>query len=423
MKQLTVLTIIMMLLLIWQAPATAGEVDILVRKMVEKGLLNQQDADAILKETKAEAAKERTETIAATKEALMTGKDAPFVLADAIPAWIRNTAIKGDFRLRYQMTNREGSTDRDRGRYRFRLGFVTTINDKVEVGYGLATGDSNPRSTNQDMTNSFETPDIRLDYAYASYKAFDWMKLIGGKMPNPLWVPGGSFLWDSDIRPEGVSAVLLSTVGGVELFMNAGFWVLDEVKDSSNDPTMWVVQPGYKVNLGNRAYFKNALTLYEFANVKGAELDYSGKSNTRNPDDTYAKDYDAAVISGELGYKTNLVLMPFAAVYGEYINNRKTSSRDAGYVYGLKFGHEKVVKKHQWQAGVHYQRLEQDAWLDVFPDADVYGGQTNTEAYLLKFTYGLMDNVDFTTNYYRSSPLSGSHEDEDNLQIEMNFKF
>ena len=77
MKKGTVLTIIMMLLLMWQAPATAGEVDILVRKMVEKGLLNQQDADAILKETKAEAAKERTETIAATKEALMTGKDAP----------------------------------------------------------------------------------------------------------------------------------------------------------------------------------------------------------------------------------------------------------------------------------------------------------------------------------------------------------
>lgn len=422
MNKRTLFVVLATALLMWSAPARASEVDILIRKLVEHGVLTQEAADEIVKETRVEAEKERKETVAATKEALLNGKDAPFMLAEAVPAWIRNTTIKGDFRLRYQMTNREGSADRDRGRYRFRLGFITKINDKVDIGYGLATGDSNPRSTNQDFTNSFETPDIRLDYAYASYKAFDWMQLIGGKMPNPLWLPGGSYLWDSDIRPEGVSAALLRTVGRVELFMNAGFWVLDEVKDKTNDPTMWIVQPGYKISIGQNAYFKNALTLYEFANVKGSELDYSSNSNTRNPDDTYAKDYDAAVISGELGYTTNLVLMPFAAVYGEYINNRKVSSRDAGYVYGIRFGHERV-KKGLWQAVVHYQRLEQDAWLDVFPDADVYGGQTNTEAWLLRFTYGLMDNVDFATNYYRSSPLSGSRNDEDNLQVEVNFKF
>jgi hypothetical protein len=115
-------------------------------------------------------------------------------------------------------------------------------------------------------------------------------------------------------------------------------------------------------------------------------------------------------------------LLPFAAVYGEYITNRKVGRRDSGYACGIRFGHEKV-KKGLWQAGVHYQRLERDAWLDVFPDADVYGGQTNTEAYLLKLTCGLMDYVDFATNYYRSRPLSGSRNDEDNLQIELNFKF
>ena len=71
------------------------------------------------------------------------------------------------------------------------------------------------------------TPEIRLDYAYASYKPFDWLRLVGGKFQNPLWVPGG-WLWDSDIRPEGVSAVMQRTVGGVELFMNSGFWILDE---------------------------------------------------------------------------------------------------------------------------------------------------------------------------------------------------
>jgi hypothetical protein len=33
-----------------------------------------------------------------------------------------------------------------------------------------------------------------------------------------------------------------------------------------------------------------------------------------------------------------------------------------------------------------------------------------------------MDNIDFTTNYYHSRPLTGSSADEDNLQVEVNFK-
>ena len=44
MKRRILLTMIMVILLIWQAPAMAGEVDILVRKLVEHGVLSQEDA-------------------------------------------------------------------------------------------------------------------------------------------------------------------------------------------------------------------------------------------------------------------------------------------------------------------------------------------------------------------------------------------
>ena len=158
------------------ARAQAGEVDILVEKLVKHGVLSQKDAQEILKETKVEAEKERRETVAATRDALMTGKDAPFVLASAIPSFITNTQFKGDFRLRYEYSDREnGNEDRNRGRYRFRLGVVTKVNEKVNVGFALASGGGDPRSTNQTMGNSFETPDIRLDMAYATYKPFDWL--------------------------------------------------------------------------------------------------------------------------------------------------------------------------------------------------------------------------------------------------------
>jgi hypothetical protein len=408
----------------WQAPAMAGEIDILVRKLVERGILDQEDADEILQETHAEAEKERQATIAATRDALMSGEESRIMLAEAIPSFIRNTRIKGDFRLRYEHKDRDnGNNDRNRGRYRFRLGVVTKVNEKVDVGFGIATGGGDPRSTNQTMGNSFESPDIRFDYAYASYTPFNWLYLVGGKFKNPLWTPGGSFLWDSDIRPEGVSASMNHMVGRVELFINNGFWILDEIKDSSNDPVMFVTQPGYKLNLGDHAYFKNALSLYQFSNVKGSELEYSSNSNTRNLDGTYADDYDAYVFSGELGCKTGLMLMPFAALYGEYVNNTEVSSKDSGYIAGLRFGHEKVKGPKQWQVSMHYQRLERDAWLDIFPDSDAYEGETDSESYVLKAEYGLMRHVRLGTNYYHSKSLSGPGNDEDIFQVDLLFDF
>jgi len=408
-------------LLLWQASAMAGEVDILVRKLVEHGVLSQKDAEEILQETRIEAEKERTATIAATKKALVNGKDAPFMLAEAVPSWIRNTQIKGDFRLRYEFKERDGSADRHRGRYRFRLGFVTKVNDKVEIGYGLASGSSDPRSTNQSFANSFETPDIRLDYAYASYRPFDWLQLIGGQMPNPLWRPS-SLLWDSDIRPQGVSTVLNRTVNGIELFMAGGFWVLDEISGREDDPTMWVFQPGYKVNLGKRVYFTNALSIYEFSNVEGSALDYSSGTNTR-AGGVLADDYDAYVISGELGVRTGSSFVPFAAAYGEYVNNRAISSSDSGYCYGIRIGHDKVRNPGQWQVDLGFYRLERDAWLDILPDADNYGGGTNMRAIITQLKYGLMDNVELGGKYVRSEPLSGADLDEDLFQVDLVFKF
>lgn len=409
-----------LVVLLWQAPAAAGEVDILVRKLVEKGVLSRQDAEDILRETRIEAEKEREQTIAATKEALISGEDAPFMLADALPAWIKNTRIKGDFRLRYESKERDGSPDRHRGRYRFRLGFVTKVNEKVEVGYGLASGSSDPRSTNQTFTNSFETPDLRLDYAYASYRPFDWLQLIGGQMINPIWLPS-SLLWDSDIRPQGVAAVLNYKTGSFDLFMNNAFFVLDEVSGREDDPVMWVFQSGYRVNLGRQAYFKNALTIYEFSNVKGSALDYSSGTNT-TVGGVLAEDFDAFVVSGELGVQTGVAFMPFAAAYGEYVNNRTTGDADSGYVYGIKVGHDKVGKR-QWQVDLGCYRLERDAWLDILPDADNYGGETNMQAIVAQFKYGLMDNVELGGKYARSEPLSSVDLEEDLFQVDLVFKF
>ena len=63
----------------------AGEIDLLLQKLVEKGVL-----------TGAEAQQVKTETQEQVKKEIAQGK------FSSLPAWVMNTKLKGDVRLRYQ---------------------------------------------------------------------------------------------------------------------------------------------------------------------------------------------------------------------------------------------------------------------------------------------------------------------------------
>jgi hypothetical protein len=304
-----------------------------------------------------------------------------------------------------------------------RLGFVTEVTDKIHVGFGLATGGNNPRSTNQTMVNSFDTPDSRVDYAYASYTPWDWLTLMGGKFKNPIWRTSG-LLWDRDIRPEGVTAILKRKAGSdVDLFLITGFWIIDESSGNENDPIMFVAQPGYKLKLGKNVYFKNAATLYQFSNVEGTMLDYSSGTNTLTRRGVLRHDYDAIGATGELGFKTDFDYIPFFALFSEYITNRKANDSDDGYLVGLKFGDKKVKVRNQWQFKAMYRRLERDAWLDCFPNADAYSGGTNIKGYNAGIKYGLTKNVIFDLNYFYMKRITGRSMSDEVLQVDLNFKF
>jgi hypothetical protein len=418
-KWLVLLGSMIMVLQIFLVPVEAGEVDILIDKLVEKGILSKEDAQEVMKEVKGEAKKERDAVVQETKAALQ--KDGTLLTAE-LPGWIRNTKFKGDLRLRYQYNERQGDADRHRGRYRLRLGLVTEVNDKIKVHFGLATGSNDPRSTNQTMDDTFDTDDIRLDYAYASYKPYGWVEIIGGKFKNPIWRTSG-LMWDSDIRPEGAAATFKRTCDNVELFLMAGVWVLDDRSSEESDPMMFVLQPGMKVGLGENAYFKNAVTFYGFNNVKGYELEHSSDSNSRDADGGYKHDFDSIAYSAELGMYTSIDGIPFCALYGDAINNTDTSNDDVGYLIGFKFGDKKVSKPCQWQAKMSYRRLERDAWLDTFPNADAYSGETNVKGYHLAVKYGLLKHVFSALNYYNTKRIKGDGLRDHILQADVIFKF
>ena len=90
--------------------------------------------------------------------------------------WTDSISVKGDVRLRYEGIDEEGEEERNRGRFRARLGLTADVNENVKAVLQFATGGDNPVSTNQSFDDGFSRKDIGLDLAY-----LDWT-------PNDDWL-------------------------------------------------------------------------------------------------------------------------------------------------------------------------------------------------------------------------------------------
>jgi hypothetical protein len=88
-------------------------------------------------------------------------------LETQLPAWINIFQFSGDLRLRYQYEDETDEVARNRGRFRYRLSVDANILQNLKVGFGLASGGDDPRSTNQTFQDSFSHKDINIDLAFA----------------------------------------------------------------------------------------------------------------------------------------------------------------------------------------------------------------------------------------------------------------
>ncbi|MCF7888093.1 MAG: putative porin [Candidatus Omnitrophica bacterium] len=394
----------------------AGEVDVLINKLVEKGILTKTEAQQVATEAKEEARKEA-----------IKGSYA------ALPSWVQNLKLKGDLRLRYQWEDKSSATgsspDRHRGRYRFRLGLESEVNDQLIVAAGLATGSSDPRSTNQTMTDTFGTPDIRLDYAYAEWSANPWMTLRGGKVKSikkEIFRPS-DLLWDSDIHPEGLTIALDKKVNDTNLFANNAFWVLGESSSDTSDPVMWVVQPGFKTKLSDDVKLTAAVAGYFFDNVKGATLNHSAESNTLE-NGVLKYNYNSVSPSIQLDIKEpfNIAVLDKMSLFGDFVYNPDPSDKNQGWLAGVKFkmaGPLKIFGK-KWDLKYMYRHLEKDAWLDTFPDSDAQGGATDVKGHEVAISYPLGKNTSLGLDYYLVQNIDATDPKRRHvLQVDWEMKF
>jgi hypothetical protein len=177
--------------------ATAGRAQdngALLDLLVRKKLITNQEAQEVRAEFKKES-----ETSSAGKWKLSTP--------------VTELQLYGDARFRYEIRNGETLTDdtqqRNRERYRLRLGLRGTLADDWFFGVRLETSTSS-RSTNVTFADessggpfSKGSDGIFVGQAYFGYKGFKDITLTVGRMPNPL--VSTFMVWDADINPEGVA--------------------------------------------------------------------------------------------------------------------------------------------------------------------------------------------------------------------------
>lgn len=414
--------------------ARAQSSDAIINKLVQKGLLTEQEATDIRKEANEDFTR-------------------AYRARSGTSAWVEKMNFHGDFRgrLDYLGSDNEAFTDRYRLRYRLRASVEMELKDNFDIGFGLGSSDAggNALSNNSTLENNGTKKPVWIDLAYAKWTPIhggDWTASATiGKMRNPFQVSGMEF--DPDYTPEGAALQAVYKFNDHHtLRLNSGAFVLDEIAASSHDPfllgsqAIWDAKwnKHFETSLGASVYdivSKDGLTTGNIAN--------NNTGNTRNAAGSPAASFNPIVVSGSVTYKLDSMPIYHGAfpikLAGEYLNNPATDNDNIGWWGGITFG--SAGKKGNWDFSYRYQQLESDAWFEEFVDDDNVGyfqtagasdksglsGGTNIKGHLVKLNYSITDSLTFTLTGYFNDLIdprpAGSKSGATHLMADLLWKF
>jgi Putative porin len=360
--------------------------------------------------------------------------------------WKLSTSISemelyGDLRLRYEY--RGGRTDdtpvappgagvagtndwqeRERERYRLRLGLRGTLLDDWFFGLRLETNASS-RSTNvtfgADTSSSspggggpFAKGDdtVYVGQAYGGYKGFPGVTLTAGRMPNPLVTT--LMVWDPDINPEGLAEQWKHTftIGGgaapppsfskdgkivlppalsepflkIDIFANFAQFVYDDSNPENplgarstttanggkqlvpnTDAFLLAWQVGAKFDFPKKFYFQLAPTLYNYTgNGDTFNIHYQGGSPNITNSDSLAQNQTGINsllvfdVPAEIGWKIGGLPM---RIFGDFAVNLEADDRAEAAGHSGRGG-----DRYAYQIGLGIGQLKKkhdweiDAW-------------------------------------------------------------
>lgn len=373
----------------------------------------------------------------------ITKEEAASLQTTKLTKGVDRITFGGDLRLRHESFMNDSETasrNKDRHRQRFRLRFGGTLKiDEFLVGIQLASGTGEQVSTNQSFDSLFSQKPLWIQQAYLEWKAAQWLKLTGGKMPNPFFRAYSSDLvWDDDITPEGFAESLAFPLSEkVTLFINAAQFVLDEDSGDNNDQWLFGEQAGANIGLGKSTKLTLAGAFYNFKNGTLGTFGQAAvqEGNTRvpptppatAPTNILVNNYRVVDITLQLA--TKLGELPFS-LQGDYIKNLAdtTTDKDMGYQAGLIVG--KASDPQSWEAAYFYKLVETDATVADLADSDFGNGGTNRKGHIVWVAYNPTKALQLKAKFFMTEledetlpPGAGGKDDIDRLQVDASIKF
>lgn len=495
----------------------ATAVDELIRVLAAKGVLTREEAGAVLQQkAKGEASAIATLAELLKSKGLLTGDEAARIETKAmegvpaqktqivtrgikkedrekmkaeikedviketkqeikaypLPDWVKRISFYGDMRLRYEgaffakdnasflnpsnPTELLNSTvDQNLFRVRARLGATVEVNDFVEVGLRITTGNiQDPTSTDQTMGTYNNKFGVSLDLAYLKLTPMSGLTLIGGAIPNP-WL-STEMIWFSGLTFDGFAANYRGKFSQkLEGFITAGAFPLQEIQFSSRDKWLFGGQTGLDFKPRKDLDAKIAVAYYYYYNTRGiansastpglydfTAPQFQQKGNTLFNIDPFttetlalAAEYHELDIIGTFDIGT---WDPVHIVFvGDYVNNlgfnqsevaALTGNPDVkaeiqGYQFGLSVGYLEPFNFGNWRLYAYYRHLEADAVLDAFTDPYFHMGGTNAKGWIIGGELGLAKNLWLSTRWTTANEIDGPPFAVDVFLVDLTARF
>ncbi|MFA6091356.1 MAG: putative porin [Elusimicrobiota bacterium] len=351
---------------------------------------------------------------------------------------LESVKFSGDFRLRQENFKKmtPNKYDRNRERFRLRLGVEVQFPNQVLSVFRFASGTGEQVSTNQTFTGIGSQKGIYIDQAYLAWRPSlgenGSAYLQSGRMQNALWQTYSSdALWDADLNPEGVGEGIeyLFPDTGVSLFANAQQMAAAESANNTARPFCLSQQLGFETRLPVKSRLRMAAAYHHWTNVdafafgQGVTQDGNRRYSTNVPKNLFGVGEVTAELRSWVGR------LPLS-VQGTYLNNLRArdnlgSAENYGYQTGFILGKASGAKT--WEAAYFYKFLRTDATIADAVDSDFGNGGTNRKGHILWLAYSPKDWLQVKAKYFITRLLADNQGQTDDAinraQLDFQVKF
>lgn len=310
--------------------------------------------------------------------------------------------ISGDLRLRYEGNFSDASVARNRGVIRARIRADYQINDWLEIGGRIGTGNADdPNSDDVSLSDFADDLSVSLDQVYASF-SHGGAVVRGGKIPLPF--KRTDLVWDGDVNPQGASISYTTDFGGAKINMAGLYFIIDE-DVAGPDSDMLGGQIGFQTSPGADFSVQAAVAYYDYslASLGGADAgDF--RSNLLALDGSYLSDFNLLDVNGGFTYAGFGDRWP-VSLSGDYVKNfGSATNEDTGYSVDVSAGRAKYAC--DWRLAYGYMNAEVDAVFAAFSH-DNLEIATSYELHSLSADYVIDSHFMLNATYYRYHALEG----------------